>query len=487
MSDFSELLFEGLSFKVNSSDVMHWHVQSVAKYLGHRAFIEISDLGDGFAAVDEIRFSEQPLISDAPVETVSQAILARPSVVSAEALAQAYGDLWVESIQDWLAGTFSWHAEFVRWAIAQGLVPVNEVQREKLIRTARQAAAIDSTLAIPDRVVAIADGSGEDQPVQIRGNHENQGEVVPRRFLEAIAGSKDDVPMSGSGRLELAEQMLSSDNPFTARVMANRVWSHLFGRGIVGTVDNFGALGERPTHPELLDYLATRLRADGWSLKKLIREIMLSQAYQIASNETPLADERDPSNLLLHRANVRRLEGESIRDALLAVSGRLDPTQFGPSVPIHLTDFMEGRGRPSKSGPLDGAGRRTIYVEVRRNFLSPFMLAFDVPLPASTVGRRNASNVPAQALILMNDPFVHQQCERWAKRILIDGDLSYEDRIKRLYLSAFSRPPSRDELNAAKCFLNEQRQTYGGEMDDHRAWTDLCHVLVNVKEFVFIP
>ena len=171
--------------------------------------------------------------------------------------------------------------------------------------------------------------------------------------------------------------------------------------------------------------------SEGWSVKKLIREIMLSQAYQMASVGAESAEQRDPLNLLLHRSNVRRLEGEAIRDALLAVSGRLDPTQFGPPVPIHLSPFMEGRGRPEQSGPLDGDGRRSIYVEVRRNFLSPFMVAFDTPQPASTTGRRNVSNVPAQALIMMNDPFVFEQCQIWATRALAEADRSPEDRITR--------------------------------------------------------
>jgi hypothetical protein len=268
--------------------------------------------------------------------------------------------------------------------------------------------------------------------------------------------------------------------------MANRIWQHLFGRGIVATVDNFGVLGEPPTHPELLDYLATRFRDEGWSVKKLIREIVLSQAYQMASVGADSADQRDPLNVLLHRSNVRRLEGESIRDALLVVSGRIDRTQFGPSVRIHLSPFMQGRGRPEKSGPLDGDGRRSIYLEVRRNFLSPFMLAFDSPLPASTTGRRNVSNVPAQALIMMNDPFVFEQCKLWATHALVAANHSTEDRIKRLYLTAFSRPPSAAEFNNATSFLKEQAQIYGAGINDVRPWTDLCHVLVNVKEFVFI-
>ena len=255
----------------------------------------------------------------------------------------------------------------------------------------------------------------------------------------------------GSGRLELARQMTDPAlDPFVPRVMVNRIWHHLFGRGIVASVDNFGVLGEAPTHPELLDYLADQFVKDGWSVKKTIRTLVLSSAYRMSSHPTD-ADKDDPQNLLLHRARLRRLEGEAIRDAMLSVSGRLDLKMYGPSVPVHLTPFLEGRGRPA-DGPLDGDGRRSLYIAVRRNFLSPMMLAFDTPSPFSTVGRRTVSNVPAQALILMNDPFVHQQAEVWAKRVIGQGG-SDKERITRMYLAAFSRPPTDVEMSACLDFL----------------------------------
>jgi len=213
---------------------------------------------------------------------------------------------------------------------------------------------------------------------------------------------------------------------------------------------------------------------------------MLSDTYQLTSVGDPASDERDPLNQLFHRANVRRLEGETIRDALLAVSGSLDAAQYGPSVPIYLTPFMEGRGQPKESGPLDGHRRRSVYIEVRRNFLSPLMLAFDTPPPASCVGQRNHSNVPAQALALLNDPFVVQQCSHWAERVLATPNRATDDRVTDLYLTAFSRPPSSAELAAAAEFLTEQAELYGTRSDDIRIWADLCHVLVNVKEFIFI-
>jgi len=228
------------------------------------------------------------------------------------------------------------------------------------------------------------------------------------------------------------------------------------------------------------------VKDQGWSLKKLIREVVLSRTYQMSSQPADAAAEQaDPDNLLLHRMNLRRLEGESIRDAMLAVSGRLDPKMGGPSEPIHLTPFMGGRGRPSQDGPLDGDGRRSIYIAVRRNFLSPMMLAFDTPLPFNTIGRRNVSNVPAQALILMNDPFVVDQANRWAERTAADADP--RQRIWQMYLTAFSRPPADDELADAKTFLDEQRAIYAAkDPADQRVWADFAHVLFNVKEFIYL-
>jgi hypothetical protein len=322
--------------------------------------------------------------------------------------------------------------------------------------------------------------------VYIRGNHKNPGEEVPRRFLEAIAGSAQPAPEEGSGRLELAQRMVDPSNPLLLRVMVNRLWQHHFGAGIVRSTDNLGVLGESPSHPELLDYLAAEFVRQGWSLKQMHRLMVLSSAYQMASRaDDPHAEDRDPQNRLLHRMPIRRLEAESIRDAVLAVSGRLDQRFYGPGVPPYLTPHMAGRGRPKDSGPLDGDGRRSIYINVRRSFLTPLFLAFDYPIPFTTIGRRSVSNVPAQALSLMNNPFIVQQARQWAEHTLAATGLTTEQRINQLYLTAFARPPSAAELADALAFLEEPGRQHGpaGKL---QAWSDLCHVLLNVKEFIFI-
>lgn len=339
--------------------------------------------------------------------------------------------------------------------------------------------------------MAMWDGTGRDGHLLVRGNSRAPAELLPRRFLAAISGDEPMVIAEGSGRLELAHAMTdTATNPFVPRVIVNRVWQHLFGVGLVPTADNFGVLGEPASHPELLDYLADEFVRDGWSLKRLIRRLVLSSTYQMSSRVDPQAAEVNPSNSLLHHARVRRLEGEVIRDAMLRVSGRLDPALYGPSVPVHLTDYMQARGVPETSGPLDGDGRRSIYIAVRRNFITPMMLAFDTPIPFTTIGRRHTSNVPAQALILLNDPLVSQQAALWGQRAVDEGPADPAARVDWIYESALARSATVAERTAALAFLETQALELGLEADawrsDARVWGDLGHVLFNVKEFIFI-
>jgi hypothetical protein len=200
--------------------------------------------------------------------------------------------------------------------------------------------------------------------------------------------------------------------------------------------------------------------------------------------------EADPKNLLWHHQPPRRLEGEVIRDSLLALSERLNRKLYGPPVPIHLTSFMDGRGRPAESGPLDGDGRRSIYIAVRRNFLSPFMLTFDTPVPFSSMGRRNVSNVPAQALTLLNDPLVAELSHEWGERALrsVAGtdNRAMTERICWMYLSGFGRHPTNQEIEAAAQFLMTQSSERNVATDARELWASFAHVLVNTKEFIFL-
>jgi hypothetical protein len=337
---------------------------------------------------------------------------------------------------------------------------------------------------------SMMDGTGEDDRVLIRGNSSKPGEVEPRHFLTAISGNAPMAIETGSGRLKLAEHINDPSNPLTSRVIVNRIWHHLMGRGIVPTVDDFGFLGQRPSHPELLDHLATRFLADGRSIKGMIKYIVLSRTYQLSSHADPRAIEADPENLLWHHQPPRRLQGEVIRDSLLALSGHLNRTPFGPPVPIHLTPFMDGRGRPNNSGPLDGEGRRSIYIAVRRNFLSPFMLTFDTPVPFSSMGRRNISNVPAQSLILLNDPLVVELSRGWAERALKNvpqtGREGVAKRVAWMYLTGFGRQSTPKESRTAIAFLDSKMNEFDVTTENTDLWADFAHVLVNTKEFIFL-
>jgi Protein of unknown function (DUF1553)/Protein of unknown function (DUF1549)/Planctomycete cytochrome C len=460
----------------------HWAGFDQRPYAGHVAHLEFTAEDQNFAVAMVLQGAGAP--PPPPPPSAPLAGLLRHATTG-EMLAAGYQALMEEALGQLrddpaaadgtpgrvaLAGWLLEHPELVGSADCQPLAEL----------ATRQSALAADIQEKSHLALAMLDGTGVERHVLIRGSARNPGETAPRRLPESIFGSDQPPIGGGSGRLEWAERLLSARDPFVPRVIVNRVWHHLVGRGIVASVDNFGALGERPSHPELLDYLARQFVADGWSIKRLIRAIMCSATYRMESAADPAQDGKDPDNRLLHRAFLHRLEGEAIRDEILAVSGRLNPAAFGPAVPIHLSDFLEGRGRP-ESGPLDGNGRRSIYLSISRNFLAPMMLAFDTPIPFNTMGRRASSNVPAQALIMMNDPFVIQQAELWAKRL--PPDATSDKRIAAMYLQAFAREPLPAEREAALAFLAAAEP---GKAPGARAWSDLAHALFNTKEFIFI-
>ncbi|MFT4541958.1 MAG: hypothetical protein ACI835_004421, partial [Planctomycetota bacterium] len=334
--------------------------------------------------------------------------------------------------------------------------------------------------------LAMQEGTANDAPFLVRGNPRTASASVPRRMLTALGAAAPHPKEVGSGRLALARDLARADNPFFTRVIVNRLWHHLFGRGIVASVDDFGAMGTPPSHPQLLDHLANRLVEQDFSIKSMLRELTLSSTYRQSSRSTAKADQVDEQNLLLHEMPVRRLPAEAIRDSVLAVSGGLDPALHGKPVPVHLTAFMQGRGRPGASGPLDGKGRRSLYLSVRRNFLVPLFMVFDFPSPATCSGRRSISNVPAQALALMNDPFIAGQARRWAESSLAASDCDAEARVIELYETAFARSPESHELAAALEFIVQESARLADPEQSVSAWADLCHILLNVKEFIFL-
>jgi hypothetical protein len=348
--------------------------------------------------------------------------------------------------------------------------------------------ALELKIPLSTFALTAVEDEPRDIPIHLRGNHKTLGAVVPRRFLTVFAGDNQARLDNGSGRLQLAQRMLDTAKPLVARVMVNRIWKHHFGTGLVPTVDNFGMSGDRPSHPELLDALASEFIQSGWSVKKLHRRMVLSNAYRMSTRGDPAADRVDPDNRLLHRMPVRRLDAEIIRDSMLAVSGALDRQLYGPGPVPWVSPFMDSdpRGKP-ESGPLDGGGRRSIYINVRRNFLTDLFLTFDYPQPISTTGRRNVSTVPAQALAMMNSKFVAQQAARWARRVIAEAPDALS-RVERLYLEAFARPPTAEEKATLLELGQSLERKYTGPYPDAeaRAWTDVCHVLFNTTEFIYV-
>ena len=398
----------------------------------------------------------------------------------ARALAAAYSETLTGAVQAWREGQLS-EAEraFLDFFVRRGLLPVSLKSLPKVAPLVTEYRRLENEIPTPRRAPGIIEGTTFDAPLFTRGEHSKPSAPVPRGYLEVL-GAKQFFPRTpdarphplSSGRLELANAIASPQNPLTARVLVNRTWHQLFGRGLVPTVDNFGRLGEKPTHPELLDYLASRFVAEGWSFKKLIRELVTTRAYQLASEPAPAARERDSNNELLSHFRVHRLEAESVRDALLAVSGRLDTTQFG--APVGIGD----------------RARRSIYLTVRRNNLSPFLETFDAPRPFTTLGRRDATNVPAQSLTLLNDPFVIELARAWAASLIRDGASADADAcIRRMFLAAFARTPTADELAKAKLHLAAIAREHNAADNlaaNENTWRDFAQSLFNLKEFIYV-
>lgn len=343
----------------------------------------------------------------------------------------------------------------------------------------------------PHYVRTLTDGTAQDVPVYIRGNHKNLSkDPNPRRFLDAFDGV--ELEQDSSGRLDFSRQMIDESNPLLPRVMVNRLWHYLFGRGIVASVDDFGKLGSMPSHPELLDDLASRFVENGWSMKSMIREMVLSSTYQMSTLPGEVAGEQDPDNVFLQRMPVKRLDAEQVRDHILWCSGELDAKMYGPSVGAYVDDLPYARGKP-KSGPANGEGRRSVYMEIRRNFLPSFLSIFGMPNATEATGRRNLTNVPSQSLALMNSPFVHEQAGVWAERLAQSG-LNAAERIAQIHFSAFGREPTPEEIAWSKRLLDDLTRHKSQQTDDEphgmqwsqSAWRDFCHVILNRKEFIYL-
>jgi hypothetical protein len=303
----------------------------------------------------------------------------------------------------------------------------------------------------------------QDVPIHVRGSYTRLGPVVPRRLPVLFAGEKQSPITHGSGRLRVAQWVAARGNPLTARVLVDRIWQHHFGEGIVRTPNNFGKLGEPPTHPALLDFLAARFLEDGWSIKALHRRILLSAAYRQASVVSPEALHRDPENRWFGRQNARRLEAEAIRDAMLSAAGRLDLALGGPAT-IDLD-------RP----------RRSLYVQTTRWDRTNYSTLFDAANPDQPVEKRSVSTVAPQALFLLNNDFVVAQARRLAERLRREVPGSDDARIDRAYRLLFGRPVRPEEAEIGRAFLAR-----AARRGDEAAWIDYAHVLLCSDEFVYV-
>ena len=343
--------------------------------------------------------------------------------------------------------------------------------RAKLAKSKKQTGSL---------AMGAKEGKPEDAKVHIRGNVATLGKVVPRGFPQVLDFSDMQIDPTQSGRLQLAEWIAGPANPLTPRVLANRVWHHLFGRGIVRTVDNFGQTGERPSNLPLLDYLAARFVENGWSVKKLVREVVLSRTYQLSSAHDPVNAKIDPDNALFWKMNQRRLDAESMRDAMLAVSGRLNLSPAEGS-PVQKMEGNIGRN-PKQLEELRKAGldNRSIYLPVARQALPEVLKTFDFAEPSIIVGRRDVTTVPTQALFLLNSDFVITQAKALAEGL---AQVRKEDQIDQAFRLLFARLPTSGEKIRTLSFLEDCMKYEDSEL---QAWTTVCQALLASAEFRYL-
>ncbi len=341
-----------------------------------------------------------------------------------------------------------------------------------------QLASIEKTRPPVDEVMAVEDDKLQNLRIHLRGSHLTLGPEVPRRFPAILIPEMSPLA-KGSGRLELAEWLASPANPLTARVMANRVWVGHFGRGLVRSPDNFGKLGERPTHPELLDHLANELVRSGWSVKHLHRLILKSQTYRMGTDYDANSFRADPDNRLYWRFNRRRLDAEEQRDGMLAVAGILDRTMGGSLLPGQNRNYVNNAAA-NKTFDEYAKPRRTVYLPVLRSGVADVLQANDFPDPSVPAGQRNATTVPSQALLMLNSPMADQASEAFAK-FLIALNPDDATRVRAAYRRAYGRDARPAEVTRAQKYLADAKA--GGELP---AWRGLCRALFASVEFSFV-
>jgi hypothetical protein len=384
--------------------------------------------GRSYIGISDVVFNE--LGQEQPKEKFGEVyeVLRGNPPEDAGALAGHYREVLKRAVIAWKTRNMDDHqAVFVNFLLQAKLLPNSPDTLGKANELLTEYRSLEAEIPVSTRSSGVLETVGFNQPLLDRGDYRRPNEPVERRFLEVFQGM--NYPEGGSGRLELAEDVLRPDNPLVPRVLVNRVWAYLFGEGLVPSVDNFGRLGQKPNHPELLDHLAGWFVENGYSLKKLIAYVAKTRSYQMGSSSSVKAMAVDPANVQLSHFSVRRLDAEAIRDSVLAVSGRLDAGMYGESVP-------------------GTAPRRSIYIRAPRNNRDEFLKTFDAPEPLSTCGKRDITNVPAQSLALLNDPFVKSSAKALGNQLAAENG-PFEERFGRLISSALGRAVSAVEIRAA--------------------------------------
>jgi len=412
--------------------------------------------GDPFFLAERVVFHEG---TEPPreVHPALELILERCTDTAPEKFLEQLQACIFDAIQAWKDLSLSEaQRELLTTSLQSGLLTADATASPRLTAAVESCRKTMKSMPQPVFAPGVLEHQGKDAAFLPRGDYKKPGEPVPRAFLEVL--NPQPIESRQSGRLELSERLLDASNPLPSRVMANRIWLWMFGEGIVATPDNFGRMGEQPSHPELLDFLAKELQANQWSLKRSLITLTQTEAFARSSSASEASQQIDPRNIYLSRGAVRRLNAESIRDAMLSVSGSLDRTQQGPPV------------RPE-------ALRRSVYLQLKRNNLPAFLSTFDAPRPFTTLGRRDSTTVPAQSLVLLNDPAVVQMARRWSEAVRKSA-ADQLSQVTALFETGLGRPPSAGELMHAQALLAESATE--GDL------TPLAHAIFNLKEFIYL-
>ncbi|MCP4846998.1 MAG: DUF1553 domain-containing protein [Verrucomicrobiaceae bacterium] len=423
---------------------------------------------------------ELPVPDATPLSTVTtrEISLLKQRVSDSE---KRFSDMQVVAAQDRLAGRSS-----------------NAGQQLQRLRTSisqmnARLKSFDENGVAKSLAMGVQDQSSPVQPtVLVRGELERPAQKVDRGFPQVLCNEPVKLPDDSSGRLELAEWLSSTENPLTARVMVNRVWGHLYGNSIVTSPNNFGTTGQAPSHPELLDHLAVNFMKKGWSVKSLIRELVLTRSYRMSAEFNPSSFEKDPENSLQWRHSPKKIDAEALRDAILAASGNLDHSRpFGSDIAL-AGDTRVGGPRAPRGATTRNLSKnyRSVYLSTARDSLPEALALFDPADPNLVTGKREETNVPDQALYLMNNTFVIQQAEAMAKRLIAETDAPRE-RFTKAFLLCYGRPATKDEIEATMAFLQRFQITAGADSQNrqeinHLAFVSFCQSLLISAEFRYL-